>query len=75
MFLVTCNEAFGYTHEQTLNSSLVLILSMLREHGYLINERNKNSYPKNENTDDKSEEWVEVVDFETGKKKKVRKMK
>ena len=76
MFLVTCNEAFGYTHDQILDSSLVLILAMLREHGYLINERNKQLYPEENNTgDDTSFEWVEMVDFETGQKKRIRKMK
>ena len=41
MFLVLCNEAFGYTHERTLDSDLALVMSMLREHGYLVNDRNK----------------------------------
>jgi len=35
MFLVTCNEAFGYSHEQILDSSFVLLVGMLRERGYL----------------------------------------
>ena len=39
MFLVTCNEAFGYSHEQILDSSFVLLVGMLRERGYLINRR------------------------------------
>ena len=30
MFLVTCNEAFGYSHEQILDSSFVLLVGMLR---------------------------------------------
>ncbi len=70
MLLVSCNEAFGYTHDQTLDSSMVLILAMLREHGYIVNERNKTLYK-----DDDSGEWVEVTDFDTGQKKRVRKMK
>lgn len=78
MFLVTCNEAFGYTHDQSLDSSLVLILAMLREHGYIVNERNKALYSDDEDTignESESEEWVEITDFDTGQKKKVRKMK
>lgn len=76
MFLVLCNEAFGYTHEQTLNSSLALILAMLREHGYLVNERNRALYPDEDTADNtNSDEWIEVVDFDTGRKKKVRKTK
>lgn len=76
MFLVTCNEAFGYTHDKTLDCSLVLILAMLREHGYLVNDRNKALYSDDETTDGESEsgEWVEVIDFDTGQKIKVRKM-
>lgn len=75
MLLVSCNEAFGYTHDQTLDSSMVLILAMLREHGYIVNERNKTLYKDDESEDDDSGEWVEVTDFDTGQKKRVRKMK
>lgn len=74
MFLVTCNEAFGYTHNQTLDSSLVLILAMLREHGYRINERNKTMYGDDETSEGDSGEWIEVTDFDTGRKKKIRKV-
>lgn len=75
MFLVLCNEAFGYTHEQTLNSSLVLLLAMLREHGYVVNERNKALYPEENSDGDDSGGWAEVIDFETGQIKKVRKIR
>ena len=75
MLLVSCNEAFGYTHDQTLDSSMVPILAMLREHGYIVNERNKTLYKDDESEDDDSGEWVEVTDFDTGQKKRVRKMK
>lgn len=74
MFLVLCNEAFGYTHEQTLNSSLVLLLAMLREHGYVVNERNKALYPEENSDGDDSGDWAEVIDFKTGQVKKVRKI-
>lgn len=73
MFLVACNEAFGYTHEQALDSSFVLLLAMLREHGFRINERNKILYPDEEDTPSDFAEWMEVVDFDTGQKKKIRK--
>ena len=77
MFLVTCNEAFGYTHEQTLGSSLVLILAMLREYGYLVNERNRSMHGDNETSSGQDDgfEWVEMIDFETGQKKRIRKRK
>lgn len=74
MFLVICNEAFGYTHEKTLDSSLALLLAMLREHGYLVNERNKALYREDESEDSDSGEWIEVMDFDTGRKKKIRKV-
>ena len=41
MFLVNVREAFGYTHEQTLNSSYALIMGMLQEYTYMCNERNQ----------------------------------
>lgn len=75
MFLVLCNEAFGYSHERTLNSSLALLLSMLREHGYLVNERNRSMYPDDGDGPDDPGEWAETIDFETGLRKRVRKMK
>lgn len=74
---MTCNEAFGYTHEQTLDSSLALILAMLREHGYLVNERNKSMYGDDETSVGPEDgfEWVEMTDFDTGQKKRIRKRK
>lgn len=77
MFLVKCNEAFGYTHDQTLDSSMAIIMSMLREHGYLINERNRSMYGDEEAPTGSGDgfEWVEMIDFETGQKKRIRKRK
>lgn len=72
MFLVTCNEAFGYSHEQILDSSFVLLVGMLRERGYLMNRRVKDFH--SEDTQPKEEEWVEIVDFDTGKLKRVKKV-
>ncbi|MCX4383069.1 MAG: hypothetical protein OSJ51_15260, partial [Parabacteroides distasonis] len=74
MFLVLCNEAFGYTHERTLDSDLALVMSMLREHGYLVNDRNKSLLVDDDESGDNHGEWVEVIDFDTGKKKRVRRM-
>ena len=74
MFLVTCNEVFGYSHFQTLESSFVLLVGMLKERGYLMIQRAKDFH--SEDMPNKEEgEWIEVIDFDTGKKKKVRKMK
>lgn len=70
MFLVLCNEAFGYTHERTLDSDLELVMSMLREHGYLVNDRNKSLLVDDDESGDNHGEWVEVIDFDTGKKEK-----
>lgn len=56
--LVSVNEAFGYTHNQTLDSSYTLIQCMLSEYSYMWHERNQ--------TDDKEDEdfeWVELPDF------------
>lgn len=75
MFLVLCNEAFGYTHERTLDSDLALVMSMLREHGYLVNDRNKSLLVDDDESGDNHGEWVEVIDFDTGKKKRVRRMR
>lgn len=69
MFLVLCNEAFGYTHERTLDSDLALVMSMLREHGYLVNDRNKSLLVDDDESGDNHGEWVEVIDFDTEKRK------
>lgn len=55
-FLVNCNEAFGYTHQQTLESSYVTMQCLLAEYSYIWHERNENS-----TTGDSNE--VEGVDF------------
>lgn len=62
MFLVNVNEAFGYTHEQTLNSSYAVLRNMLAEYNYMWKERNREL----ENTDDGGEdfEWVELPDWD-----------
>ena len=72
MFLVTVNEILGYTHEQTLDSSYVLILNLLTEYSYMMRDRYK------ENTTDENGqefEWVEMADFDTGEMRKVKKYK
>lgn len=59
----------------SLDSSLALILSMLREHGYLANDRNKPLYADDRECEGGSDEWMETIDFETGQRKRVRKMR
>ena len=74
MLLVCVNEALGYTHRETLDSSYTLILSLMHEYTFRMNERNRILYG-----DDKDEagfssgEWVELVDFSTGRTKRYRK--
>ena len=70
MFLVNVKEALGYTHEQTLDSSYALITGMLQEYAYMCNERNKLLYGDEED-EDYPFEWVELVNFTTGKTKRL----
>lgn len=70
MFLVNVNEAFGYSHRETLDSSYVLILGLLREHAFRTNERNRALFADDD--DDASpyappSAFVEMVDFSTGR--------
>lgn len=67
--LVAANEAFGYTHEQTLKSSFSIIMGMFREYGYMQNDRNRKSYGGED-----TNEYIEITDFDTGKKKRVPKV-
>lgn len=69
-FIVAANEAFGYTHEQTLNSSFCVMLAMFKEYGFVINERNKMYDSEGGESLKDGEEWVYITDFETGEKKK-----
>ena len=71
MFLVNVREAFGYTHEQTLNSSYALIMGMLQEYTYMCNERNRILY--GDEDEDEGYDWVELVDFTTGEPRRYRK--
>lgn len=73
MFCCLVNEAFGYTHEQVLDSSYVLLLSMLREHAFLVNRRNKLLYGDPAGVPDG--DCKEVVDFSTGLPRKVKKVR
>lgn len=74
MLLVIANEAFGYSHEQTLNMSFVLLLSMLRERRFINNERDR-AYDRVNDDLKEGEDWVEITDFQTGKKKRVKRVK
>lgn len=69
-FLMNMAETFGFTPTETLNSDFVMLLSMIREYNFLSNERRK-KFEK----EDPGEEYVEIPDFETGKPKRVKKVK
>lgn len=72
-FLVNVNEAFGYTHEHSLNSSYTLINAMLSENSYKWMERNR-ELKGEEQSDDF--EWIELPDFDNpGKSIRVKKYK
>lgn len=73
MFLVTCNEAFGYSHDRILDSSFVLLVGMLRERGYLMNRRAKDFHSEDTLPEEEGQ-WAEIVDFDTGKLKRVKKV-
>lgn len=72
--LVLANEAFGYTHQQTLKSSFCVIMSMLKEYNYMMNQRNKVSNNSEDNIQDE-EEWTTTIDFETGQPRQTKKVK
>ena len=72
-FLVSVNEAFGYTHEETLDSSLSLIMAMFREFNYMQIERSR--YSSGEDDLKEGEEWVTITDFESGQPKRVKRVK
>lgn len=74
MFLVTCNEAFGYSHEQILDSSFVLLVGMLRERGYLMSRRVKDFHSEDTSIKEEDGEWVEMVDFDTSHVKRIKKV-
>ena len=69
-YLVVAKEALGYTPEQTLDTSYALIEGMLQEYAYMMKERNRKSQPDEEGGE--NYKWVEVIDFETGKPKKIK---
>lgn len=67
-FLVIVHETLGITYDQILDSSYPLIEVMMHEYAYLYRKRNKLT----ENEDTEEDEYVEMMDFETGKLKRVR---
>lgn len=71
--LVLANEAFGYTHQQTLKSSYCVMMSMLKEYNFSMNQRNKAINGEEEVKE--GEEWTTVIDIDTGKPKRVKKVK
>lgn len=72
-FLVSANEAFGYTHNQTLESSMSVIGGMFKEYNFRVNERNKSMSGDEELKEE--EEWIWITDFETGQEKRVKRVK
>lgn len=73
MLLAICNEALGLSLEEILNSDYALLLSVLRERNFFMNSRHKDSNKDDQYGD--NTEYVEITDFETGKKKKIPKVK
>ena len=65
--------ALRYTHEQTLDSSLWLIMAMFREFNYMQIERSR--YSSGEDDLKEGEEWVTITDFESGQPKRVKRVK
>lgn len=66
-------EALGYTHEQTLDTSYALIEGMLQEYAYMMKERNRRT--KTDEDSDEDYTWVEFMDFDTGKAKRIKRYK
>lgn len=66
MFLSICQEALGLSPQEALDSDYVLITSILREHNYVVNQRNKEMAGE-----DSNKEYIEITDFETGKPKRI----
>ena len=82
-FLAAVNEAFGYTHRETLRSSLAVILQLMRERGFVVNRRNRElsseEAPGGEEghpaagEEEGGGEWGYIRDFDTGERKRIRK--
>ena len=68
-------EALGYTHEQTLGTSYALLEGMLQEYAYMMKERNRRTKPDENEEEHEDYEWVEVMDFDTGKAKRIKRYK
>lgn len=73
MFLAICIESLNLSPEQVLNSDFVFISSILREQSYIATQRNKQLDRVEENELD--DDYIEMTDFETGKKRKVKRVK
>lgn len=75
MYLVNVREVFGYTHEQTLDSSFVMIEGMLQEYAYMCMGRNKSVNDQSGNDENGEFEWIDFIDFDTRLPKKVKRYK
>lgn len=73
MFLCIVTEALGYTPDEILDSNYVFILSLLREHSFMMNKRNRELY--GDEAAGGEGDYIETVDFATGKTKRVKKAK
>lgn len=75
MFISICNEILGLTPEQVLDSDFVLLTAVLRERNFTINQRNKESLGNDKESHEDEGEYIEIPDFNTGKSKRVKKVK
>lgn len=75
MFLAICAEAFGLSPEATLESDFVLLASTLKERNYINLQRDKQMNGDVDNDDKENTKYKYVVDFTTGKRKKVQSVK
>lgn len=74
MFVAICNETFGMSPEEVLESDFVLLSSVLRERSFINLQRSKefNNTDKDETPE---QEYTTVYDFKTGQMKRVPKVK
>ena len=71
-FLSAANEAFGYSHRETLAAPYALMLALMRERGYTVNKRNREMERGDDSKGDDGEEYRMIRDFETGEMRPVR---
>lgn len=72
MLVAICCEALAMSPEEVLDSDYVLLLSVLKERNFFMNARYKK--PDDDGLKE-GEEWVHITDFETGQRKKIKRVK